>query len=171
MLVARLFDVAANGTEMEITTGPVLGSQRELDAHKSWSDSEGNVTYPWPKLDRDQYLTRDEVYRFDIAMLVRHWSIRPGHRLRLELAGQTPPALCERPGAARSRGADVCFFTPQQQATLAGGIYTLRTGPRRPSTLTLPQLPFGTVATVPSGIMPTESATAVSRRLPLPLVW
>ena len=54
-LIARVYDVGADGAAVLISKGAVLGSQRALDRVYSWADSSGVVTWPWPTLNGDDY--------------------------------------------------------------------------------------------------------------------
>jgi predicted acyl esterase len=177
-LIARLYDIAPDGRATEISLGALLGSQRELDREKSWTDANGTVTWPWPKLERDDFLEPEKVYRFDISLLSRQWGINPGHRLRLELTGMSPASVCAPDPNAAPRstyGMDPCDLTVPQQATVPGGIYRIMRGPDWPSALNLPQLTWQTFAQIRSGKVPTAYSEH-HRRLEesestLPLDW
>jgi predicted acyl esterase len=67
-LLATLYDLAADGTARRITRGGILGSQHELNKKWSWTDSKGTMIWPWPTLERDEFLTPSHIYRFDIAL-------------------------------------------------------------------------------------------------------
>lgn len=73
-LIAQLYDVAPNGRVTQITKGAVLGSLRALDRGRSGTDRRGTITWPWPTLQRDDYLKPGQVYRFDIALAPRRWT-------------------------------------------------------------------------------------------------
>jgi predicted acyl esterase len=177
-LIAKLYDVAADGTATEISLGAVLGSQHELDRERSWRDSRGTVTWPWPKLDRDEYLTPGKVYRYDISLLSRQWGIVPGHRLRLELTGMSTPEACSASpdsSPSRSKGMDPCDLTAPQEASVPGATYTILHGGAWPSALNLPQLPFRYFSEARAALVPTAYSENQRRleesKLSLPLDW
>ncbi len=163
VMIARLYDVDAAGEATLISRGAVLGSQRELDMVRSWTDAEGTVTWPWPTLSRDAYLTPGEVYRFDIALAPRQWGVRPGHRLRLELTTQTPLDVCPATEMPPVNDTDPCRLTETQEETVPGGVYTVLFGPETPSALNLPQLAFMTFSDVPAGPAPTPWSESFRR--------
>jgi hypothetical protein len=133
----------------------MVGSLRELDHDKSWKDEQGTIIWPWPKLERDDYLKPGKVYRFQLSLAPRQWGLNPGHRVRLELTTQTPAELCPATGLPSSNDTDPCRLTGPQQATVPGGVYTVLYGPETPSALNLPQLPFKAFPEVPAGVLPT----------------
>ena len=174
-LIAHLYDVAPNDAVTEITKGAVLGSQRELDSGKSWTDAHGTVTWPWPTLQRDDYLEPGQVYRFDIGLAPRQWAVNADHRLRLELITQSPPDVCPPTGLPSALGTEPCRLTAPQQATLPGGTYTIMHGPKWPSALNLPQLPWKVFPEARAGVPPTAwnetLRTLETRNVTLPLDW
>ena len=180
VLIGRLFDVSPDGSAKLITRGAVVGSLRELDPEKSWKDEQGTITWPWPKLERDDYLKPGQVYRFDLALAPRQWGLNPGHRLRFELTTQTPTELCPATGLPASNDTDPCRLTGPQQATVPGGIYTILHEGETSSTLNLPQLPLNAFPEVRSGPLPTPwsegnrritETTTGNKIMTLPLDW
>jgi predicted acyl esterase len=172
VLIGRLFDVSPDGSAKLITRGALVGSLRELDPEKSWKDEQGTITWPWPKLERDDYLKPGQVYRFDLALAPRQWGLNPGHRLRFE--------LCPAKGLPPSNDTDPCRLTGPQQTTVPGGIYTVLYGLETPSALNLPQLPFKSFPEVRSGPLPTpwseggrrlEETKLGDKIISLPLDW
>ena len=155
VLIARLYDLAPDGSTTLISRGAMLGSQRELDDAKSWSDESGTIIWPWPKLERDDYLNSGEVYRFDISLASRQWGINRHHRLRLELTTQIPDLLCPETGLPLLNDTDPCRLTAPQQKTVPGATYTIYFGSESASTLNLPQLPWKSFSAVRSGVVPT----------------
>jgi uncharacterized protein len=155
-LVGFLYDVAPDGTATEITNGAVLGSQRELDKTKTWHDTDGKLSYPYTLQAFDDYLTPGEVYRFDIGLFPRQWSIAPGHAVRLTLTTQMPQAFCD----AAYFGSEPCQLTAPQTRTLPGGEYVIERG-----LINLPLLPHGHFPTAASGPTPTSNGVV------LPLDW
>ncbi|MCP1661236.1 CocE/NonD family hydrolase [Neisseria perflava] len=189
LLIGRLYDVAPNGTETLISRGAVLGSQHELDEAKSWKDSQGVITWAWPKLDKETLLEPNSTYRFDLALSPRQWGVQPNHRLRFELTTQTPEARCPKQGAMPKNDTEPCRLTKAQEASIPGGVYTVLYGKDTPSSLNLPQLPYKTFAGVKEGklgllwneslrrIEKGDSAAVEDNLLPMdtnvthPLVW
>lgn len=162
-LIARLYDVAPDGSTTLISRGAVLGSQRELDDTKSWSDVSGTIIWPWPKLERDDYLNPGQVYRFNISLAPRQWGINPHHGLRLELTTQTPALLCPKSGLPLLNDTDPCRLTAPQLATVPGATYTIYYGSERASTLDLPQLLWKSFPAVRSGVPPTAWSESYRR--------
>ncbi len=109
-----------------------------------WGDmvETGTVPWPWPLLARDEYLTPNRDYRFDLALAPRQWGLRPGHRLRLELTTQTPADRCPPTGPTPLADSDPCRLTGPQERTVHGGVYAIGLGGAMPSTLNLPMLPY-----------------------------
>ncbi|WP_321792519.1 CocE/NonD family hydrolase [Burkholderia pyrrocinia] len=174
-LIAKLFDIAPDGTATEISRGAVLGSQRTLNERWSWMDEKGTVIWPWPALQRDDYLTPGKVYRLDISLAPRQYGINPNHRLRLELTTQTPTTLCPASGTPPFNGTEPCRLTSPQQATLPGGVYNVLHGAQWPSTINLPLLPWKILPAVAGGSTPTawdeSTRSYVTNGFTLPLDW
>ncbi|WP_405539532.1 hypothetical protein OG787_46320 [Streptomyces sp. NBC_00075] len=155
-LEATLSDVAPDGTVKEISGyNPVLGSQHKLDATMTWRDSQGKIIRPWTKQDRDEYLSPGRVYRLDIAMEPRLFSVKQGHSLRLTLDTQTPAAVCTQ----RAWEELPCYHTAPQTQTLPGGTYTVHYGKEFPSQLNVPLLPSSCFRDTRSGVTPTSGGT------------
>ena len=173
-LVAKLYDVAPDGTAERVSMGAILGSQRALDPDWSWTDQNGTMIWPWPTLERDDFLTPGEVYRLDIPLAARQWGIAPGHRLRLELTTQSPSDVCPEEGDV-SLVSEPCRLTAPQQETLPGGTYAVLFGPEHPSALHLPQLPWQAFPDVRSGPPPADWAEGAEDStyldFTLPLDW
>jgi hypothetical protein len=155
-LLAFLYDVAPDGIATEITNGVVLGSQRALDADKTWYDTTGKLTYPYTLQEHDDYLAPGVVYEFDIGLFPRLWSIAPGHAVQLKLMTQMPQAFCD----AAYFGSEPCLLTEPQSRTLPGGEYVIERG-----LVNLPLLPLGFLQAAVSA--PTPTSEGVS----LPLDW
>jgi len=155
-LLGFLYDIAPDGTATQISNGAVLGSQRKLDAAKTWYDANSKLIYPYTLQETDDYLTPDTFYRFDIGLFPRLWSIAPGHALRLVVTTQMPQAFCD----AAYFGSEPCLLTAPQTRTLPGGNYLIRHG-----SINLPLMPHGCLATAASGPTPT------SGDVPMPLDW
>lgn len=171
-LLAKLYDVAPDGTATRMTMGGLLGSQHRLDPEWSWTDSKGTMIWPWPTLERDEYLTPGQVYRFDVPLAARQWGLAPGHRLRLELTTQSPLDVCPQEGDV-SLTSEPCHLTAPQQETLPGGRYTILFGPAYPSALNLPQRSWQAFPSVRSGPPPADWTDEATPYLDftLPLEW
>ncbi len=173
-VLARLLDVAPDGTSTVVTKGGLLGSQSALDADKTWTDANGTRTWPWPKLERDTELVPEQVARLDIPMAPRQWGVRPGHKLRLELTTRSPASLCPEDKPAPMLP-EPCGLTAPQQKTLPGGRYKIMRGGAWPSALNLPQMPFRALTAVPAGPMPTawteNKRVLEANKLTLPMDW
>ena len=154
-LIAKLYDVAPDGTAALISKGALLGSLRALDLEKSWTDTNGTIIWPWQTWDKDVYLTPEQVYRFEISLAARQWGVRPNHRLRFELTTQNPTDICPTSGPPPVNGGDVCGMTAPQRATLPGGTYKIKIGPHWPSALNLPQLPLVAFPSAAASVPPT----------------
>jgi predicted acyl esterase len=180
VLIGRLFDVAPDGTATLLSRGAMVGSLRSLDQAKSWYDKNGLVIWPWPMLKRDEYLTPNKTYRFDLSLAPRQWGVKPGHRVRFEITTQTPSVLCPATGAPPKNDTEPCRLTGPQQRTVPGGVYRVLFGPKTPSALNLPQLPFKAFAEVRAGKLSVpwnegfrriESIGSGSAAPSLPLDW
>lgn len=178
VFIGRLFDVAPDGRSVLISRGALLGSQHRLDEAKSWRDAAGTITWPWPLLTRDEYLTPNRSYRFDLPMAPRQWGLRPGHRIRLELTTQTPLDRCPETGLPVTNDCDPCRLTRPQQETVPGGVYTIELGGAKPSTLNLPILPYQHFPAVRAGALThpwNEGQRAIgvtgAKPVVLPLDW
>jgi predicted acyl esterase len=174
-LLAHLFDVAPDGSATPLSKGVMMGSLRAIDPSRSWTDARGTVIQPWQTLERDDYLKPGKVYRFDLGLAPRLWAINPGHSLRLELTTQSPLDVCPPSGAPPRNGTDPCRLTAPQQASVPGGVYKILYGPKWPSALNLPQLPWKVFPEARAGVVPTawneNQRRLESRELTLPLDW
>ena len=165
-LIAKLYDVAPDGKATLVTKGAMLGSQRELDKEKSWTDHHGIITWPWPKLERDNYLEPGKVYRFDLALFPRQWAINPDHRLRLDLTTQSPAGV-------NGLSTDISNLNEPQGKTIPGATYDIMYGKKWPSTLNLPQLAWKVFPEVRAAVPPPTSAqrNPMGSDFVLPLDW
>jgi len=82
--VAKLADVAPDGSSALIVDGSLNGTRRE------------SLTEPKP-------MKPGEVYELSIPMNPTGWVIEPGHRLRLAISGSDFPNLWPTPEKARNR--------------------------------------------------------------------
>ncbi|MCW2990028.1 MAG: CocE/NonD family hydrolase [Solirubrobacterales bacterium] len=128
--VARLSDVAPDGSETVITEGALRASHRALDLARSTPGSPYHV-------DRDTTpLTPDQVYAFDVAIIPTAHELAPGHRLQLRLT--TDDMATRFPGT-------IAFDRNDPAATklvpLSPATNTVRDGGADPSHLLVPVLP------------------------------
>lgn len=173
-LIATLHDVAPDGSAERISMGAVLGSQSRLAEDKSWTEADGTITWPWPELLRDDYLTPDQPTRFDLSLAVRQWGVAPGHSLRLELTTQSAADVCPTEGDLPMLS-EPCRLTAPQAETLPGGTYQILWGPDQPSALNLPLMPYQHFAEAVSGPAPTgwdeTNRSMIEAATTLPLDW
>jgi uncharacterized protein len=99
--------------------GALLGSQREVDQQQSWYGTDGILLQPAHPFTQASQLAvvPGQVTRYDIALLANFTLIPAGDRIQVVLTSQ-PPANFHLPLAP----------TPQEQANLAGGTYTIDNG-------------------------------------------
>ncbi len=149
VLIGHLYDVAQDGTETLITRGALVGSLSDLDENKSWKDENGTVIWPWPKLDKDKYLTPGVPQKFEMSLSTRQYGIKPGHKLKFVLTTKTPLSQCPVTGAPPKNDTEPCRLTGTQEKTVPGGVYTIRYGEN--STLNLPLTDYHHFMEVRSG--------------------
>jgi putative CocE/NonD family hydrolase len=125
MWVARLEDVAPDGTSTQLTGGALLGSLRAVDASRSWAGTAGAWLQPFHPLTRasQQLVVPGAVTRYDIDLRPVFATLAPGHQLRLVLGTGDLPHLLP---------------TPASGARLLGGVYTVEHAPSAGSWLDLP---------------------------------
>jgi predicted acyl esterase len=164
-LIATLFDVAPDGTAIEITTGNVLGSFRALDAQRSWHDEDGLVIRPVHKYDRDRFAKPGSVQRYDIALNSAMASIAAGHRLRLVLSTAAPQSKCAGSFTAALTVALPCLPTDAQRAALTNSTYEIRWSRSKPSSLNVGLVDPTALPSAASGVTPTSNNRV------LPLDW
>lgn len=151
-ILARLYDVAPDGTAILVTKGALLGSMSRLDDSLSWTDAKDRPLWPWPRLDRDVYLTPGQENKLLLPLEPIQHGLKPGHCLRLILSTLS---LDER----SDQGflvADPSGLTAPQQKTIPGGRYTIKVGGVNPSTLYLPLFQYGAFKAVRQGTTPTS---------------
>ena len=173
-LIASLYDVSEIGESTRINFGAVLGSQSELDTKSSWKDIKGTTIWPWPKLDKDIYLTPNKINRFDISLATRQYAVQPGHHLVLEITTQSPENICPNQGNIPFT-AEPCGLTKPQKETIPGGIYTLHFSKKYPAALNLPIMPYNYFKSVNKGL-PAQEPNANgrinnNRNYTLPMSW
>jgi predicted acyl esterase len=126
-LIAKVLDVAPDGSAQELTSGELLGSYRATDEALSWRWRDGSLLYPHHPITHavKAPLTPGQPARMAIAIAPTFHTLQPGHALRLVLTtGETP---------AR-------FPLPGDLPNLAGGVYTIAHGGPDGARLTVPLL-------------------------------
>jgi uncharacterized protein len=172
VLIPKLYDVAPDGAQVEITRGAVMGSLREVDRSRSWTDAEGALIFPWLSLKKDDYLRPGELYRLEVPLAPRQYAVAPSHRLRLELISQNPTSLCPADLKPTRNIAEVCGLTAPQRASVLDGVFQIAFGRERPSALHLPLLPWKAMPEVASGTLPPAGQSArPEARTTHPLDW
>jgi uncharacterized protein len=83
--VARLSDVAPNGSETVVTEGALRASHRALDAQRSTTGS------PYHVDSSPQPLVAGTVYQFDVAIIATAYELPAGHSLQLRLTTDDMP--------------------------------------------------------------------------------
>ncbi|MGW7421660.1 CocE/NonD family hydrolase C-terminal non-catalytic domain-containing protein [Streptomyces sp. NPDC054813] len=128
-LTATLDIVAPDGTVTKQADGILLGSRRALDSRDNWYGDNGTLLKPGHPFTRasQQAVVPGRTTRYDISLLSNLTRIPVGHRIQIVIDSQ-PPA-----GFHAS-----LMPTPQEQADLAGGIYTVERSPRAASFVNLP---------------------------------
>jgi uncharacterized protein len=128
-LTATLNVVTPAGAVVKQADGVLLGSQRALDRAQSWYGSRSVLLQPSHPFttDSQQAVVPGRTTRYDISLLADFTLIPAGDRIQVVLTSQ-PPANFHLPLAP----------TPQEQANLAGGRYTVERGAATGSVLDLP---------------------------------
>ena len=119
-LTATLNVLSPAGAVVKQADGVLLGSQRKLDQAQSWYGAGNVLLQPAHPFTRESQLPvlPGQTTRYDISLLANFTLIPAGDRIQVVLTGQ-PPANFHLPLAP----------TPQEQANLAGGTYTISNGP------------------------------------------
>jgi predicted acyl esterase len=162
-LMADLYDVAPGGTRTQISHGGLLGSLRTLDRGRSWRDRHGLPMRPFLSLTRDVPVPVGPAVVYSIPLQPTVWTLRPGHRLQLQLSTEADPRLCVTKLAQVEAPALGCAPRPAALAALAGGSYTIDLAGR--TFVSLPLMRRDALRKVRSGITPTSHGVA------LPLDW
>jgi predicted acyl esterase len=121
--------VAPDGSVTKQGEGVLLASMRALDTRQSWyGDNNALIkpSHPFTQASQ-QFLTSGQTARMDIAVLPNFMLIPAGHRLQVVLNGQAPATFHLQLAP-----------TPQQQANLALGQYSISRAPHAASSITLP---------------------------------
>jgi putative CocE/NonD family hydrolase len=161
--IATLNDLAPDGSVTQISAGGLLGSQRVLDASRTWNAADGNPLLPYHPFTAAsaQPITAGVVTRFDIEINPSFVTLPAGDSLQLVIStGDTPHLLP----------------TPSQLQQLLGGVYQVQRNASYPSSLEVPLAPrsvFAATAVAPSpsssGTAPSGGALGLDELLPLAL--
>jgi uncharacterized protein len=127
--IAKLADVAPDGSESIITEGYLRGSHRTLDKARS------TIGNPYHDNEHPTPLEPGAVYRFDIAIYPTAYRLEPGHRLQLRLTTFDMPT--HLPGWYRVDRNDPGSVTVEP---LSPATNTVQEGGKLPSSLLLPVL-------------------------------
>jgi len=119
-LTATLNVLSPAGAVVKQADGVLLGSQRKLDQAQNWYGAGNVLLQPAHPFTRESQLPvlPGQTTRYDISLLANFTLIPAGDRIQVVLTSQ-PPANFHLPLAP----------TPQEQANLAGGTYTISSGP------------------------------------------
>jgi predicted acyl esterase len=128
-LTATLNVLTSAGAVVKQADGVLLGSQRQLDQAQSWYGTRSVLLQPSHPFTQDsqQAVAPGRTTRYEISLLANFTLIPAGDRIQVVLTSQ-PPANFHLPLAP----------TPQEQANLAGSIYTVDRGAATGSVLDLP---------------------------------
>jgi predicted acyl esterase len=157
-VVLRVYDVAPDGSQVEVTRGNLIASSRRLDPTRSWYDSNKLAINPrgtWSEdiADPGALLVPDKQYRLDVRLLPTLRRVPAGDRLKLVLTTTYPPGDC---GGVLGWPAP-CNFTAPQQASLTGGVYRIETGGTSASSVNLPLLDPTQLHTARSAVTPSSA--------------
>lgn len=151
-VMTTLFDVAPDGSAVEVTRGSLIASGRALDPERSWFDRNGRFVKPKGSYTESAFITPGETYRLDVELLPTLRRIPAGHRLRLVISTQVLPGQCAGAFAIPAP----CVFTAVQTPKLAGGVYQILSGTDHPSSLNLPLVDPGSLIEAASATTPTS---------------
>ena len=160
----ELADIAPDGARVVLSHAMILGSMHELDTGQTWRDGEGNPVRPVSSLRADKPLVPDRTVGFEVMLPPTVWTLEPGHRIALRVSSRPRGEDCPMFPMTGGDPTTGCTLRPSQVARLAGGVYTIVRGGRRPSLLNLPLVPAGEFQPVRSGRTPTSDQS-------LPLEW
>lgn len=123
--IAKLSDVAPDGTSTDLTQGALQGSHRALDAAQSWTGADGLPIYPFHPHTKaaKQAVVPGQVTRYDVEIRSMFATLPAGHRLRLTLLSSQSPHLVP---------------IPPDLPNFVGGIYKVQRSATAPSSLQVP---------------------------------
>jgi predicted acyl esterase len=125
--VVNVEDVAPDGPSKPLTQGALLGTQRALDAARSWRVG-GRLVLPYHPYTKAaaRAVPVGAVTRYDVEVFPTYATIAAGHRIRVTVTTTDFPHLLP---------------TPPAIGKLLGGVYRVRTGGATASSITLPLRP------------------------------
>ena len=132
--VARLSDVAPDGTSVPITQGSLRASRRAIDRRKTRYAPNGDAVEPWHPHDKatSRATPRGVPHTVNIELWATDWVLRSGHRLRVTVAGNDTPHLVETAQTAKERGPHTVYRDPRHPSYLTFGARGgVTTGPDR----------------------------------------
>jgi len=124
--VVNVEDVAPDGTSKPLTQGALIGSQRALDAAKSWTVG-GKLLLPYHPYAKAaaRAVPKNATVRYDVEVFPTYSTIATGHRIRVTVTTTDFPHLMP---------------TPPQLTKLLGGRYQVQRGGAAASSVTVPLL-------------------------------
>jgi predicted acyl esterase len=155
-LMADLYDVAPDGSSKQITHGGLMGTLRALDKSRSWRDANGLPMRPFMSLRRETPVEPGALIRYSIPLQPAVWSLAPGHRLELRLASMADPQMCLQKLSQIEAPVLGCAPRAIHVAQLIGTSYTIALTGTDASALTVPLLPYHSLARARSGKTPTS---------------
>jgi putative CocE/NonD family hydrolase len=124
-LAATVEAVSPSGQSLPLSSGALIGSQRTIDAGRSWTGANGALLWPVHPLTAasQQPVTPFTVTREDIAVYPTMTEVPAGWRLRVTITTDETPHL---------------FPTAVQFPKLLGGVYQVQRNAAAASLLTVP---------------------------------
>lgn len=119
--VARLSDVAPDGTARPISQGALVASRRQLDPVRTRYAPNGDVIEPFHLHTQAASLPvrRDSEERYHVEIWPTSWQLAPGHRLRLTIDGAELPHLLPTFEAPKRLGTLTAHTAPGQLSFLS----------------------------------------------------
>lgn len=89
--IARLIDVAPDGSFKDVTNGYLKASHRELDANKTLRNADGDIIRPYHTHRSPRLITPLEPVEYQVELWQTATEIAAGHRLKLWISSQEVP--------------------------------------------------------------------------------
>ncbi len=170
-VIATVCDVCGS-ERTEVARGIILGSQSSFDKDKSWLDENGVPTYVWANLDKDEYLTPNEIYELHMNLACRQWKFAAGHKIVVELTNKSPIEYCPPTGSMPGNICRPGRYNKKQVASMKGGIFTVYFDEIHPTALNLPVVKNDAQDYVTkTGVLPNGTGFYGFRGHKLPLDW
>jgi predicted acyl esterase len=163
-LMADLYDVAPNGSSMQITHGGLMGTLRTLNKARSWRDRNGLPMRPFMSLRHDVPVVPRVLTRYSIPLQPAVWSLRPGHRLELQLSSQADPQTCLQKLSQIEAPVLGCAPRAVHVSELLGSSYTIALTGTGSSALSVPLLRYHSLPVARSGRTPTSEGVVLPRQ-------